>query len=263
MTTVDKNGRILSRTVWEDANSFLPPKCGLIFDLDNTLVRCSEYYADAKNGFAMLMCENTGISQDIALGILEALDAQSIKIDGFGRSRFPKSFQAASVAIDVLMGKQPSKARAKKAWSLGNSVFTAPYTLYDDALPALEEIKLMGFEMFLCTKGDPQVQARKIRVNKLNKIFPESHIYIDTVKNSAHFLRIIKEHKLFPPDTICVGDSLKDDVGSAHKAGLRSIHVAGQQVEKWAYEDETHTPTWAIERMGQLPDLLRTIFVLS
>jgi FMN phosphatase YigB (HAD superfamily) len=247
----------------KDIYSMVPPKSGLIFDLDNTLIRCSEYYADAKNSFAMMMCEKTGISQDIALGILEALDAQSIKIDGFGRSRFPKSFQAASVAIDVLMGKAPSKTRAKKAWSMGNSVFTAPYKLYNDALPALEEIKSMDFEMFLCTKGDPQVQARKIRVNKLNKIFPESHIYIDTIKNSTHFLRIIKEHNLFSQDTICIGDSLKDDVGSAHKAGLRSIHVAGQQVEKWAYENETHTPTWSIKCMKKLPALLMEIFCVS
>jgi FMN phosphatase YigB (HAD superfamily) len=247
----------------KDLNSMVPPKSGLIFDLDNTLIRCSEYYADAKNGFAMMMCEKTGISQDIALGILEALDAQSIKIDGFGRSRFPKSFQAASVAIDVLMGKEPSKTRAKKAWSLGNSVFTAPYTLYDDAFSALEEIKGMGFEMFICTKGDPQVQAKKIRINKLHTIFPESHIYIDTVKNSTHFLRIIKEHNLFPPDTVVVGDSLKDDIGSAHKASLRSVHVSGQSVHGWSYEDENHTPTWTIERMGQLPALLLGIFCVS
>ena len=240
----------------------VPPKCALLMDLDNSILQCSFYYIEAKSRFAMMACENTGISQDIALGILEALDAQSIKIDGFGRSRFPKSFQAASMAVDVLMGKEPSKSRAKKAWSIGNSVFSAPYPLYDGAWEALEEIKAMGFEMFICTKGDGQVQARKIRINKLNKIFPESHIYIDSTKNETHFLRIIKEHHLFPPDVIVVGDSIKDDIGSAIKASLRSVHISGQFEGSWSYENEQNTPTWSIQRIGELPALLKDVFKL-
>ena len=240
-----------------------PPECSLIWDLDNTIVRCSEYYIGAKNKFALMACENTGISQDIALGILEAIDAQSIKIDGFGRSRFPKSFQAASAAIDVLMGKVPSKTRGKKAWSMGNSVFTAPYKLYDGAYDALKDIKDMGFKMFLCTKGDAQVQARKIRINNLNTIFPEEHIYIDTIKNESHFTKIILGHNIPSCNVIAIGDSLKDDIGSANKAGIRSIHVEGQFDGKWTYEDENHhTSDWSVNRIGEVPGLLRGIFKL-
>jgi len=120
----------------------------------------------------------------------------------------------------------------------------------------------MGFEMFICTKGDVQVQARKIRINKLNKIFPESHIYIDSTKNETHFLRIIKEHHLFPPDVIVVGDSMKDDILGANKASLRSIHISGQFEGNWSYEDEKGVPTWTIKQIGELPALLKDVFKL-
>lgn len=233
----------------------------LIFDLDNTIVRCSEYYADAKNRFAMLVCEKTGISQEIALSVLDAIDLESIRIDGFGRSRFPKSFEAASAAIDILVGKQPSKTRGHQAWVIGNSVFKAPYTLYEGAMEALKETKAMGFKMFLCTKGDIQVQIRKIRINGLYKIFPESHIYIDVIKNQHHFLKIIQEHNLDPKKTIAVGDSVKDDVGSAHRAGIQSILVSGQQVDNWAYENEENVPTERIGGLGELPKCLREKFI--
>ena len=232
----------------------------LIFDLDNTIVRCSEYYADAKSRFAMLVCEKTGISQDIALSVLDAIDLQSIRIDGFGRSRFPKSFQAAAAAIDILVGKEPSKTRGRQAWVIGNSVFKAPYHLYSGALEALYAIKAMDYKMFLCTKGDAQVQARKIRINGLSKIFPESHIYIDVIKNKDHFLKIMKEHNLDPERTIAVGDSVKDDIGSAHRAGIKSILVSGQQVDSWAYENEENVPTVWIHNIKDLPKCLNDHF---
>lgn len=232
----------------------------LIMDLDNTIVRCSEYYADAKNRFAMLVCEKTGISQDIALSVLDAIDLQSIRIDGFGRSRFPKSFQAASAAIDILVGKEPSKTRGRQAWVIGNSVFKAPYTLYAGAEKALLEIKDMGYKIFLCTKGDAQVQARKIRINGLQRIFPESHIYIDVVKNKDHFLKIIQEHNLDKDKTIAVGDSVKDDIGSAHRAGIKSILVSSQHEYGWAYENEENKPTLSIEDIKDLPKCLRENF---
>lgn len=234
-------------------------KWSLIFDLDNTLVECAEYYASAKRDFATLMCQKTGIPQDIAQGILEAIDAQSIKIDGFGRSRFPKSFQAASVAVDVLTGHPINSTRAKKAWSIGDSVFTAPYTLYPGALEALVKAKAMGFDLFLCTKGDSQVQLRKITKNKLNTVFPKGHIYIDVIKNHTHFTKIVQTHALDPLKTIVVGDSIKDDIGSANKAGLMSIFVSGQAVGGWTYENESYTPTHKINTINELVDLLATI----
>jgi len=135
----------------------------IIFDLDNTIVSCSEYYINAKHRFADLMSLETGISQNSALEILNIIDLQNLKMRGVVRSRYPQSFEAACAAVEILMGKQHSKQRTLKSWRIGNSVFRAPYPLLELAWETLETLKRSGYEMFICTKGDSQVQLRKIK----------------------------------------------------------------------------------------------------
>lgn len=234
-------------------------KKAIIFDLDNTLVRCSDYYADAKHKFADMMSLETGIPQGTAIEILKSIDLENLKMKGVIKKRYPQSFVAACAAIEVIMEKPHSKSRARKAWSIGNGVFKAPYPLYDGVYSALELIKSNGYAMFLCTKGDSQVQLRKIVRNKLRNIFPESHIYIDATKEAEHFCKIIKDHGLDPRYTINVGDSLKDDVGVAKQVGIKSVHVTGQQVT-WGYEDKSYNPDYSIHDITELPGLLDDIF---
>lgn len=231
----------------------------LIFDLDNTLVECSEYYASAKRQFAVLVSDKTGISQDVALSILDAIDAESIKIDGFGKTRFPKSFKAASLAIDVLMGVPLNQTRASKAWTIGNSVFNAEYPLYPGAWEMLENAKNLGFNLFLCTKGDTTVQMKKVKKNNLHKIFPKGHIYIDVVKNETHFQKIINAHGLNPAKVVVIGDSIKDDIGSANKVGLTSVHISKQQVGGWGYENEENHPTFSLDYIRDLNEVLNRL----
>lgn len=237
-------------------------KIAIIFDLDNTLVRCSEYYAEAKHKFADMMSTDTGVPQSVALEILKAIDLEHMKMRGVVKERHAQSFVAACAAIEVLMGKEHSKTRAKKSWNLGYSVFKAPYPLYEGAYEALEEIASRGYAMFVCTKGDSQVQLRKIKSNKLDKIFPASHIYIDSTKTKEHFLKIMKEHGLNPKLTIGVGDSVKDDVATAKALGMISVHVTGQQID-WGYENEVATPDCSIHSIIELPDLLKQINHIS
>lgn len=231
----------------------------IIFDLDNTLVRCSEYYLAAYDKFANLVSTRTGIDPKIAMEIVKAVDLSGIKIDGFGRTRFPKSFEATSLVCDVLMDKQLDLNAAEESWNIGNDVFEAPYPLYDGVWDALLHIKREDYGMFICTKGDPHVQRRKLVINNLFDIFDEKHVYIDVFKTPEHFLRIIDEQDLDPDETICVGDSLKDDIGSAHKAGLKAVWVEEHQNKGWAYESEEHTPEWIIPTVRELPRLLSSL----
>lgn len=236
------------------------PLKNIIFDLDNTLCECSKYYHDAYEAFCEFVSNRTGINKDIALGLLKTIDAEGIKIDGFGRHRFPKSFAATSVAIDVLMGKEINKEASEQAWEIGDTVFNAPYEMYPNSYETLKFIKNEGFEMFLCTKGDIDVQRRKILINNLYDIFPENHIYVDVVKNVTHFQKIISDHNLNVNETMAVGDSVKDDVGSANKCGLISVLVEDQQNKGWSYENEKHAPLFTIKSIDLLKDLILNCF---
>lgn len=227
-----------------------------IFDLDNTCCECAIYYDNCYDQFVSEVSQRTGVPAIIAKDILKAVDLYSIKIDGFGRHRFPKSFQAASLAIDVLMDKKPSVKDAKKAWKIGNSVFTAPYQLYPGVFDMLKELKKLGANLFLVTKGDFEVQQYKIKKNKLHKIFDSNKIYIDVIKNEAHFNKVIDDYKLDKNKTIVIGDSLKDDIIGATKAGLRSIFISGQANHGWGYEDEDGKPTKTIEKVTDLMEII-------
>jgi len=235
----------------------------IIFDLDETLVRCGEYYWEARRKFSDVISLETGISPTIADNILKSIDLQSMAIDGFGRDRFPRSFSAASVAIDVLVGRKPSLSRAKKCWSIGNSVFKAPYPLYPGVIGSLQEIKDMEINMFVCTKGDYRVQLSKIKKNNLNRFFSDSHIYVNLTKEPSHFLKIIKEHKLSTSSTVLIGDSLKEDIGAAQTLGIYSVWVKDNRRIEYDHDpnnnESKYSPTWIIGTIKELPSLLKDI----
>jgi len=58
---------------------------------------------------------------------------------------------------------------------------------------------------------------------------------------------------------VAVGDSIKDDVGSALKAKITSILVTDHQID-WGYEDQENTPHHQIPSLVELPPLLDSIY---
>lgn len=136
------------------------------------------------------------------------------------------------------------------------------YPLRDGAYESLEKIQQKGYFMVLCTKGDEVCQRRKITDNGLDKFFPSDKVHIDRKKTAVHFNRIIGQYDLDRDNTISVGDSLVDDVGSAIGAGINSVYINGNSISHFvdSLRNDLPTPDFTIESLEELPHFLYTYF---
>lgn len=218
---------------------------------------CGRFYVETLENFSNYQAERLGIDASIARKMVDAIDLVCTNFkDGFNRERFPRSFSAASVALDISLGQQPDAHAANRSFEIGNAVFDAPYDLYPGVREMLEGYRHSGYNLFLYTKGDHSVQQDKIDRNQLLDIFAEEDIFIVGKKSGEILSSYLNRFDLEYSETVVIGDSLRDDVGSAIDLGLASVWVSGNHQSKWAYESVERVPTFSINSILDLPRII-------
>lgn len=229
----------------------------LIFDMDDTLLLCGKYYIECREEFGRFQFERVGIDPKIVDKMFNDFDLACTQLpNAFNKERYPRSFAAISAALDIVLGNAPDEEAAHRSYVIGYSVFDAPYELFPGVKEMLAEYKANGKRLFMCTKGDVSVQTRKINIHKFHDIFEPDHIYIVPKKDGKVFEQIMADHHLDPSETIMIGDSLKDDIGGAHAAGIVAVHVADPNKPVWAYDDGKNTPEWRITNITDLSTII-------
>jgi putative hydrolase of the HAD superfamily len=233
----------------------------MIFDLDDTLVECSFYYIDAMKKFARVANKRTKLGTTFCRHMLSSVDGGMLALPGaFKRERFPMSFAATSVALDVIAGLEIDEQAADDAFDIGNSIFTAEYPLLSGVPTTLAILKSTGVKLILNTKGDREVQQRKVDINGLGQYFDK--VYITLKKDAPHLGKILAYNNLEPPEAICVGDSMRDDVLTPNSVGCETIFVSekdpAEWEPKWAYEaaiDGPIMPTYWVSSVSEILSL--------
>lgn len=229
----------------------------LIFDLDDTLVDCGVYYKQQQDKFAKYQHERTGLSETLIKRLREDIDVTFTQTpDGFNRVRFPRSFAATSTVIDIMLGNDIDEVAAYQSFELGDEVFNAMYPLVNGVEETLTEYRDAGHRLFLLTKGDFNVQSRKIELNQLSRWFDKERIYIVPQKKPEAMQRVIADHNLNLNETAVIGDSLRDDIAVAQKVGVTDIWISGRHNSAWAYENTQVSPTYRVENVTELPTLV-------
>ena len=236
----------------------------LIFDLDNTLIECGQHYLDAQNEFIRRTSSRTCLEPELVGSVLEHIDVQCSSLpDGFSRYRFPRSFRAAALALDAISGRleianpivlRDSLQFANEMFAVGDAVFSAEYPLYTGVHETLSHYKNGGWMMLLITKGDPEVQAWKIRKHNLGQYFDAVNV---TLHKNADFLRkLTEEHEIDPGRSWVIGDSLRDDIGPGKEVGFNTIEVR-TATGRWGYETQSHLATAWVQGIVELPRFIR------
>lgn len=198
----------------------------LIFDLDDTVLRCNEYYSHLREEFAQRMLEIDGVETTEEVDDLFQNIQMALKDEyGYSRSRFPASMVQTYRRLMKVHGHTPDPEQAREMFELGNSVFAAPYRPYPGALEALQSYHEAGFQLGLFTKGDPEIQQMKIQRYQLDEIFDAIEI-IETEKCPETLARL--EHQIrngSPRPGVMIGNSLRDDVRVGQQAGLGAVWV--------------------------------------
>lgn len=230
----------------------------LIIDLDGTLVECGKYYVDAKNRGAAYISSITGIAQDAAFKMLEAIDLAAVSLPGsFSADRFPNSFAATamaacSVAVHQKPGLVPFYQHSNAMHDIGQAVFEAPYEEFPGVRHALTELKSQGWRMVLLTKGDTQVQQRKINLHGYENIFD---VRVITLTKNVDVLRsVCEKFSIIPSQSWSIGDSVKDDIQPAKALGFRTIRVKDHT--PWAYDTGTEQADFTVDSFAEVTNIL-------
>jgi len=208
-------------------------KKGCIFDFDDTLVETTIYYDLAKEHFAAKMSE-LGFPVDEALEVLNRFDISNVlKCGGFHRDCFPNALvQTYEYYCNLFELKICGQTRTW-AEDLGWWVFRQPVTLIDGAGETLESLSLT-MPLFLATKGDEEIQAKRIEESGVKKFFSE--IYIVSDKTHKEYNLIARENGLHPGRSWIVGNSMKSDINPGLRSGFNCIHVFHHHT--WDFEEE-------------------------
>ncbi|HCS23521.1 MAG TPA: HAD hydrolase-like protein [Alphaproteobacteria bacterium] len=193
----------------------------VFFDMDNTLIETQQIYIDAENRFAdfMLGCGVHDKPQDI----IERLRARQIEIFdrfGYGKELLPQAYE------DVLKEYVPDADahETKRARNLAYDVYATEAKIKPGAPEALAKAAASGFDLYLITVGDPDVQNARVAALPFRHAFREVFVVED--KNVAVYAAALAKVGLKGEDAVMVGDSLKSDIIPARKNGMEAIHVA-------------------------------------
>jgi putative hydrolase of the HAD superfamily len=230
----------------------------LVIDMDGTLIECGKYYVDTKNQGAAYLSAITGIAQDAALKMLEAIDLAAVSLPGsFSADRFPKSFEAAaSAACHLAFHQKPELApfytHMNQMREIGRSVFDAPYEEFAGVRHALTELKSQGWNLVLLTKGDTEVQQRKIALHGYERIF---NVRVITLTKNVDVLKsVCDKFGIIPAQSWSIGDSVKDDIAPAKALGFRTIRVKDHT--PWAYDTGTEAADFAVDTFAEVLNIL-------
>lgn len=226
----------------------------LVFDGDDTLWETMSLYTDAKSRFAEAMTQ-VGLPAARGLVLLEEIDLENVKHLGFARSRFPTSLTQAyeRLCTDTLMTVDPY-VRANVA-ALGHSVFEQPPRVIAGALHQLALLR-DRYRMVLCTKGEEEIQSRRIADAGVAQFFEKTCIV--PTKGAAEFRAILSDLNHDAALSCSIGNSVRSDINPALSVGMRAVWIPN---ETWGYEDAELGvgDVVKIAAISQLSDALRHI----
>lgn len=234
----------------------------LVFDGDDTLWQCSKYYWQCRDNLVEFQVKRTGLNPETVASLYSVIDGQMLKLPGaFGRDRFPRTFQAISLALDGMLGNEPDLAASEVSFEIGDAVFDAEYPIFQGVWSMLTELKNdYDVLVIINTKGDVVVQERKVSLNKLHGLIDGLHITLN--KDVAHLESILKTHDLQPNEVLCIGDSMRDDVITSNAVGCDTLWISNHSPHhfkpRWEYEAQIEAPVQPTYWLKKVVDMNRS-----
>lgn len=196
----------------------------LIFDLDDTLIDTSDIYWKARTLFVQELTY-LGYEEDIIIEAFETIDANHISTFGFSPSRYRKSMIMAYKVFQRREGLPPSRKILKNIKSYGNLIFNSVPQLIEGAEELLTWA-VTRYTVVLITRGDLELQKRKLRLTGLSKFFSAMEVVPD--KNADTFTKVIRDAGYTPSQSWVIGDSIRTDINPGICAGATCILYAYQ-----------------------------------
>ena len=203
----------------------------IIFDLDDTLIRTSKLYNQARDEFSTLMAE-LGFPKNEVLEKLDEIDIGHITRKGFAKERYPFSLVKTYHYYNEKTGRKIDLKIEKQIENVGWKVFQQVPERVKGVEQVLNHLKNRYF-LILATLGDLEIQHKKIFDSGLKPYF--SAIYVLDYKTVQEYQQILEIHKLKKDKTWLIGNSVRSDLNPGLKLGLNCILIPAPT---WKFEEE-------------------------
>ncbi|MCR4288903.1 MAG: HAD family hydrolase [Candidatus Scalindua sp.] len=179
----------------------------IIFDLDDTLYDCS----------GTLVLKSKKLTAKIISKAIKCSEAEALKLQLELEGRLgPK----ADIAREIANLYNLSEEFCKEIANTINTLEIEGAILFPDTMDSINELKRIGYKLFLVTFGNREMQEKKIKVLGLENAFDEIIITEDPQGKEKCFKEILAKYDLEPEQVLCVGDKIKDEIEVGKRLGM-------------------------------------------
>jgi putative hydrolase of the HAD superfamily len=225
----------------------------VIFDGDDTLWITEPLYDEARLAAGRVVAA-AGFNVASWDRVQREVGVRNVAVLGLGPDRFPTSCVQALEQLAGLDHRTVTDQVRRSVWSAAASVFDQPAPLAPHAHIALEQLRPC-FHLALLTKGDHEVQSKRVAESGLGDFFEE--IVIVEKKDAFAFGRLAESFDVLPERAWSVGNSLRSDILPALEAGLHGVLV---DAHVWEFErfERHHVPEGipVLDDLGMLSTVL-------
>lgn len=207
-----------------------PVILGVIFDGDDTLWSTEQLYDDAR-ARSRLIVSKSGLDGARWEERERLIDVQNVAKLGYSTERFPTSCVQAYEELCLSEGRASDTAIVEQIRKTAQSVFESDPLLVPGAKETLALLRSKGVRLALLTKGDHQLQSRRIDRSGLREYFDVIRIVPE--KSSRIIRKMVAALGVHVDSAWMVGNSMRSDVFPAMKAGLRAVQIPAHV---WEYE---------------------------
>jgi len=202
----------------------------VIFDGDDTLWSTEGLYDDARSN-ARSIIAGAGLDAAEWERRERLIDVANVERFGYRRERFPTSCVEAYRQLCQLDAGEPDRATEQRIKTAAEMVFERDPPLFEGTREVLAALRDGGFRLALLTKGDPDVQSKRIERSGLRPFFDVIEIVPE--KTADVFARLLAALGVSADSAWMVGNSVRSDVLPALRAGVRAIWI---DAHVWEHE---------------------------
>lgn len=199
----------------------------IFFDADDTLWENEGYFRNAEKEFAELLHHEADASS--VQETLWARQEGNIPLFGYGSKTYMLGM------LDTALELCNGTLTGETYYGIKKIITDLAYhrfIMIDGVESTLGEIRDMGYELAVATKGDLTEQLGKYRKSGLSRFF--HHIEVLENKDRKNYLELCQKFDITPEELIMVGNSVKSDIIPVIEIGGRAIHVPHEM--SWTHE---------------------------
>lgn len=212
----------------------------IIFDLDDTLYDCS----------GSLVLKSRKLTAKIISKTIDCSQAKPLKLQSKLEEKYgPQS----NIFRKIKNLYNLSDDFYKEISSAANTIEVNGIKLFPDVLNSINELRRIGYKLFLVTTGNRDIQEKKIKALGLENAFVKIIITNNTSGKEKSFKDILNRYSLEPEQVLCVGDKIKDEIEVGKNLGMHTALIKhGRHYNFYKSENKDSLPDMNIIKISDL-----------